>query len=103
MTALDTLQSCHLAKRFLEHSVVEQDQGIERLGLGRCRDAAYGCQMIQKVFEPLFIQCIGVALAMKIDVLANPVRVAILSSRAVMPVSANDGDQIKQTGWGLIP
>ncbi len=51
--------------------------------------------MIQKGFDTLFIQRIGVALVVKIDVLSNPVRVTILGSRTVMPTPTNDGDQIK--------
>lgn len=95
MTTLNTLESGHLTQRFLKHGIAEKDQRIERLVLGRCRHAAYGCQMIQKGFDTLFIQRIGVALVVKIDVLSNPVRVTILGSRTVMPTPTNDGDQIK--------
>lgn len=56
--------------------------------------------MIQEGFNLGAPHGIGMALAVEIDELPNPISVAIFSARTEMAAPANDGNLVKQAGGG---
>jgi hypothetical protein len=67
-----------------QHLLVEEDQCIECLVLGRGGNVAGHCQVVEEGDDLLITQVPGVTLAMKQDVALGPVQVGLLRADAVV-------------------
>lgn len=96
MARLNPLQSAHIAQGLHQDRLVEKDQSIQRLGLGRRSDFAAHSQMIEKRLHLGGAEILRVLFAMKEDVLPDPVAITLFRARAEMAATADGGEHIEQ-------
>lgn len=101
MSALNSLQSPHLAQRLAEHGLIEKDHRVERLGLCGSRDMTLDSQVVQELLDLRGTHLRRVAPIMKENVLAYPITVCFCRTRAEVPPSAN-GDELIKKARGLL-
>ena len=97
---LHPLQIAHPAQGLPENLLVEEDEGVEGLGLGGCGHPTFDRQVVQISFylgRPHFL---GMALAVKEDELPAPVAIRRFGVAAEMPGAADVGKLVQQAGRG---
>ncbi len=77
---------------------LEEDDGIERLRLGRGSDMALGGKVVQERLDLRSPHLPGVAFAMEPHKLPDPVAISAFGAAAEMPAAADDGNLVKQAG-----
>lgn len=103
MAGLDPLQPVHAPQWLRKHRLVEEDEGVQCLRLGRSSHFAADRQMIE---EGLYLngpKLSRVAFAVKEDVLPNPVAIALFGTGAEMTATADGCEQVEQAGRMITP
>jgi hypothetical protein len=95
MASLDTFEPCKLSQRLLQHRAIEKNEGIQCLRLGRFRNPTLDRQVIQKSLDFSPAHGVGMLLVVEVNVLPDPVTVAVLCAWAEMALAANDRDLIQ--------
>ena len=95
MAHLDPFQSAHTPQGLRNHRLVEKDEGIQCLGLGRSSDFAADRQMIEKRLHVGCSQIPRVAFAVEENVLPDPITITFLGARAEMATTADGRKQIE--------
>lgn len=97
MACLDPLQSGHVPQGLHNHRLIEEDDGVQCLGLGRSSHFADDRQIIEERFHLRGPQFPRVALAMEEDVLPDPVAITLFGAGAEMAATADGREQVEQT------
>lgn len=80
--------------------VVQKDDGVECLGLGRCCDPTLGGQMIKKGFDLPGAHFGRMAFAVKEDEVPDPIAIGGLGLGAEMAPATDDGELVEQARGG---
>jgi len=87
-----------IAQLSAQHVPVEEEQGAQRLILRRGADLAANGEMSEKRGDLLFAHLVGVTLAVKEDVLTDPVNIGLLRPPAAVLDSQRFTDAVEKAG-----
>ena len=79
----------------MQNLFVQEDQCIQRLGLGRCRYGFIDSEMIKKRFDMGLIQGGGMPFVVEEDVLPYPVSIALFGAGTVMTAADGQAQLLK--------
>jgi hypothetical protein len=83
----------------LENGAIQEHDGIQGARLRTCRYFPLTRQVIQIRLNFGLSRILGMLLAVKENVLANPENVGLLGSRTEMLLAAGDSDLLQQAGF----
>lgn len=100
--SLDSPQATEVADLDFQHVAVEEEQGIERLGLGGGSYVPGRREVIDEGHYASGANRTWMLAAMEMDVSTNPEPVSLLGSATQMPAAADHGHLVHEPkrGWG---
>ena len=96
-----------MANLHLKDISIEEQQGVEGLGLGGGGNTPYGGKVIDEIHDAIGANEARMLAAMEMDVPTNPEPIGLLGTAAQMSAAADQGNLVHEPqrgldGWGQV-